>query len=251
MTFVPAGAEPPPEHMENLNMPLKNRVAVISGATGVTGRLAARTFAEQGASLVLLSTDQHKLDLLVRDLDLSHERILSIAVDLNDREAAFEAAKAVNAKFGWADILLHLVGGWTGGKTVIETPVEELQNMLNQHLWTTFHLTQAFLPHLIRNGWGRVIIISSPVAVRPPAKLGAYAIGKAAEETLMLAISKEARENGVTANIIQVRSIDVKGEGKGTSPEEIMAAVLYLCSEDAAKINGVRVPLFGSAKYPV
>jgi NAD(P)-dependent dehydrogenase (short-subunit alcohol dehydrogenase family) len=232
-------------------MALKNRVAVISGATGATGRLAAHALAAEGVSLALLSTDQRKLNMLATDLDLPPERILTLALDLSDREAVFEAAKAVNAKFGWADILLHLVGGWTGGKTLVETPVEELQNMLNQHLWTTFHLTQAFLPHLIRNGWGRVIIISSPVAVRPPAKLGAYAIGKAAEETLMLTIAKEAKENNVTANIIQVRSIDVKGEGKGTSPDEIVAAVLYLCSEDAGKINGVRVPLFENPKYPV
>ncbi len=232
-------------------MPLKNRVAVISGATGATGGLAARALAEQGASLALLSNDRQKLDALAADLKLPPERMLTLAVDLSDRKAVFEAAKTVNARFGWADILLHLVGGWTGGKTIIETPVEELENMLNQHLWTTFHLTQAFLPHLIRNGWGRVIIISSPVAVKPPAKLGAYAIGKAAEETLLLTIAKEAKEKGVTANIIQVRSIDVKAEGTGTTPDEIVAAILYLCSEDAAKINGVRVPLFGSAKYPI
>src|SRR5258706_3537592 len=227
-----------------MNMPLKNRVAVISGATGATGGLAARALAEQGASLALLSNDRQKLDALAADLKLPPERMLTLAVDLSDRKAVFEAAKTVNARFGWADILLHLVGGWTGGKTIIETPVEELENMLNQHLWTTFHLTQAFLPHLIRNGWGRVIIISSPVAVKPPAKLGAYAIGKAAEETLLLTIAKEAKEKGVTANIIQVRSIDVKAEGTGTTPDEIVAAILYLCSEDAAKINGVRVPLF-------
>jgi NAD(P)-dependent dehydrogenase (short-subunit alcohol dehydrogenase family) len=232
-------------------MPPKKRVAIISGATGATGHRAARTFADQGASLALLSSDQHKLDLLAAELNLSPERILTVAVDLADRQAVFDAARMVNAKFGWADILLHLVGGWTGGKTVIETSTEELQNMLNQHLWTTFHLTQAFLPHLIHNGWGRIIIISSPVAVQPPVKLGAYAIGKAAEETLLLTVAKEAKENGVTANIIQVRSIDVKGEGTGTSPDEIMAAILYLCSDSAAKLNGVRVPLFGSAKYPV
>lgn len=232
-------------------MSLENRVAIISGATGVTGRLAARKLAAQGASLALLSSDQHKLDLLLDELALPPERVLAIAADLNEREASFEAAKAVNAKFGWANILLHLVGGWAGGKTLVETPVDELQGMLNQHLWTTFHLTQAFLPHLVRNGWGRVIIVSSPVAVKPPAKMGAYAIGKAAEETLMLTIAKEAKENGVTANIIQVRSIDVKGEGKGTSPDEIVAAVLYLCSDDAAKINGVRVPLYENPKYPV
>lgn len=232
-------------------MPLKNRVAVISGATGATGSLAAHALAEKGATLALLSTDQSKLEALAKDLNLPAERILTLAVDLSDRQAVFEAAKAVNAKFGWADILLHLVGGWTGGKTLIETGVDELETMLNQHLWTTFHLTQAFLPHLIHNSWGRVIIISSPVAVKPPAKLGAYAIGKAAEETLLLTIAKEAREKGVTANIIQVRSIDVKGEGTGTTPDEIVAAILYLCSEDAAKINGVRVPLFGSTKYPI
>ncbi len=232
-------------------MPLKNRVAVISGATGATGSLAARALSQQGAALALLSTDQPKLNALAKDLDLPDERLLTLNVDLSDRQAVFKAAKAVNAKFGWADILLHLVGGWTGGKTLIETQVEELQTMLNQHLWTTFHLTQAFLPHLIHNSWGRVIIISSPVAVKPPAKLGAYAIGKAAEETLLLTIAREAKEHGVTANIIQVRSIDVKAEGTGTTPDEIVAAILYLCSEDAAKINGVRVPLFGSAKYPV
>jgi len=229
----------------------KKRIAIISGATGATGHQAARAFAEQGASLALLSSDQHKLDLLAAELNLPPERILTIAVDLADRQAVFDAARAVNARFGWADILLHLVGGWTGGKTMIETEVEDLQNMLNQHLWTTFHLTQAFLPHLIHNGWGRMIIISSPVTIRPPARLGAYAIGKAAEETLMMTVAKEARENGVTANIIQVRSIDVKGEGTGTSPAEIVAAVMYLCSEDAAKLNGVRVPLFGSVEYPI
>jgi NAD(P)-dependent dehydrogenase (short-subunit alcohol dehydrogenase family) len=232
-------------------MPLKNRLAIISGATGATGQLAARTFAEQGASLALLSTDRQKLDLLAADLALPPERILTLAVDLNDRQAVFDAARAVNTRFGFADILLHLVGGWTGGKTLVDTSTEDLQNMLNQHLWTTFHLTQAFLPHLIHNGWGRMIIISAPGAIDPPAKLGAYAIGKAAEETLLLTVAKEAKENGVTANIIQVRSIDVKGEGTGTSPGEIMAAILYLCSDDAVKINGVRIPLYGSVKYPV
>ena len=51
-------------------MSLDRRIAVISGATGVTGSLAARTFAEKGASLVLLGTDPHRLDLLAADLGL-------------------------------------------------------------------------------------------------------------------------------------------------------------------------------------
>ena len=237
-------------------MTLENRVAVISGATGVTGTLAARALAAQGASLALLGNTQSKLDALAEEVHVPEERILTHIADLRERKAVFEAAKAVQAKFGRADILLHLVGGWTGGKTLVETPSEDMQNMLDQHLWTTFYMTQAFLPQLNQNGWGRVIIISSPVAVRPTAKMGAYAIAKAAEETLLLTIAQEAKDNGpstgsgqaVTANIIQVRSIDVKNEGKGTSPDEIVATILRLCSDEAAKTNAERIPLFRNAK---
>lgn len=225
-------------------MTLENRVAIISGATGVTGKLAAMRLAEGGASLALLGTDQTRLDQLTLELNLPEERILTHVADLTVPEAVAGAAAAVEAKFGRADILLHLVGGWTGGKSLIETPREDLQNMLNQHLWTSFYLTQAFLPALIRNGWGRVIVISSPQAIKPSAKMGAYAIAKAAQETLMLTIAEEATANGVTANILQVRAIDTKNTGKGTSPETLVKTILTLCDEKAAVTNGARIPLF-------
>ncbi len=225
-------------------MTLENRVAIITGATGVTGKLAAMRLAEGGASLALLGTDQTRLDQLTRELNLPEERILTHVADLTMPDAVTGTAAAVEAKFGRADILLHLVGGWTGGKSLIETPREDLQTMLNQHLWTSFHLTQAFLPALIRNGWGRVIVISSPLAVTPTAKMGAYAIAKAAQETLMLTIAEEAGASGVTANILQVRSIDAKNTGKGTSPEALVNAIASLCSDDGASPNGTRIPLF-------
>ena len=224
-------------------MSLDRRIAVISGATGVTGSLAARTFAEKGASLVLLGTDPHRLDLLAADLGLPPERILTLTVDLTDGPAVFAAARAVDDKFGRTDVLLHLVGGWIGGKTLVETPAQDLEHMLRQHLWTTFHLTQAFLPGLIRNNWGRVIVVSSPAAVKPPAGLGAYAIGKAAQETLQLTLARETAQTGVTANILQVRSIDTSGEGKGTPPREIVSAILDLCSQDADSTNGERIAI--------
>jgi len=52
------------------------------------------------------------------------------------------------------------------------------------------------------------------------------------------------KEKGVTANIIQVRAIDVDNKGTGTTPDEIVAAMIYLFSEIASKINGVRLPLY-------
>lgn len=222
---------------------MDNPVVVISGATGVAATNAARAFARQGASLALLSGDRSKLNLLAGELNLPPARLQTYAADLRDPEMVRAAATFINSKFGRADILLHFVGGWTGGKTLAETPAAELENMLSQHLWTLFHLTGMLVPTMVHNGWGRIIIVSSPQAVNPSAKMGAYAIGKAAQEALILTLAQEVKDSGVTANILHVRSIDATGSGKGTPPDEITAAMLYLCSDAAARINGARIPL--------
>ncbi len=74
--------------------------------------------------------------------------------------------------------------------------------------------------------------------------MGAYATGKAAQEALVQTLAEEVRGKGVTANIIHVKAIDVKGDGKGTKPGEIVAAMMYLFSDEAAKITGARIPVY-------
>jgi NAD(P)-dependent dehydrogenase (short-subunit alcohol dehydrogenase family) len=223
----------------------QGRVVVITGATGGLGQAAAKAFAERGASLALLDKDQEKLDSLVRALNLPSERLFSRVVDLLDAPALHATAEAVSVKFGRLDILLHLAGGWTGGRTIPESRADELASMLDQHAWTTFNLFQSFVPPLIRNGWGRVVTVSLPLTVHPAPKMGPHAAGKAAQEALVTTLAEEVREQGITANIIHVQAIDVKGEGRGTTPAEIVAAMLYLCSEEAIKITGDRIPLYG------
>jgi NAD(P)-dependent dehydrogenase (short-subunit alcohol dehydrogenase family) len=236
-------------------MDLEGRVALITGATGGLGRVVVRSFAEQGAALALLSSDPAKLSALAGDVNLPAERLLTHAADLRDPVAVQAAARAVNEKFGRAHILLHLVGGWAGGKELIATETGDLAAMLDQHVWTTWHLLRAFIPLLTANGWGRFIVVSSPVAVRPPAKMGAYAAAKAAEEALTLTLAQEARDKGVTANILHVRTIDVEhkrekepsaSNASWTTPEEVTAAILYLCSPGAGVVNGSRLSLTGS-----
>ena len=223
---------------------MKGRVVVITGATGATGQAAARAFAEQGASLALISRDQGKLDALNSDLNLPEDRILTRAIELLDVPSVQEAARAVSARFGRVDALIHLVGGWTGGRTISESGVDEFKFMLDQHAWTTIHLLRAFSPGLSKNGRGRVIAVTSPLAENPTGKMGPYALGKAAQETLILTLADEFKNTDLTANVIQVEAIDVKGTGDGTLPEEIVAAMLYLCSDEAGRVNGTRLPLY-------
>ena len=223
---------------------MEPKVIVITGATGALGSKAAHAFAERGHSLVLLDNGQDKLDSLTGELNLPAERLHASVVDLRDGQAVRAAAEAVSAKFGPAHALIHLVGGWVGGKTLVEADPKDLDFMLGQHVWTTFHLFQVFTAQLLQNGWGRVIVVSASTVPNPPGKAGIYTAAKAAQENLVLNLAAESREQGVTANIIQVRAIDAKNTGKGTTPGEIVAAMLYLFSDEASKVNGARIPVY-------
>ena len=220
------------------------KTVVITGATGVLGNLVAKTFAGRGENIVLLDRDQEKLDSLVRELNLPSKRHHAQVIDLLNGQAIHDSAEAVHSKFGSIHALIHLVGGWTGGKTIPEANASDFESMLNQHVWTTFHLFKSFAPFLAQSGWSRVIVVSQPVTVKPSAKSAIYAAAKSAQESLALTLAEEFKDSGLTANIIHVRSIDVKGEGKGTTPAEIVAAMTYLFSDAANKVNGARIPLY-------
>src|SRR5215216_1959260 len=221
-----------------------NRTVVITGATGALGSKTAQAFGSRGHSLVLLDHDQTKLDTLIRELNLPEERLFASVVDLRDGDAVRSTAEAVSVKFGGVHALIHLVGGWVGGKTLVESSAEDLEFMLGQHVWTTFHLFQSFAPQLSKNGWGRVIIVSASTVPNPPGKTGIYTAAKAAQENLILTLAAELKEQNVTANIIQVRAIDIAAKGTRTTPDEIVAAMMYLFSQEASKVNGARIPLY-------
>jgi NAD(P)-dependent dehydrogenase (short-subunit alcohol dehydrogenase family) len=217
---------------------------VITGATGALGVKTAHAFAALGHSLVLLGTDQARLDALVRDLRLPEDRSFTVKVDLRDGQAVHAAAGAVAARFGTVHALIHLVGGWLGGKTFPESTVDDMDSMFGQHVWTTFYLFQAFSPLLAQSNWGRVITVSPSTVPTPQPMRGVYTAAKAAQENFMLTLAAELKESNVTANIIQVKAIDVASKGTGTTPDEIVAAMLYLFSDEAGKITGARIPLY-------
>lgn len=234
---------------------LKNRTALISGATGGLGKVVTKVLAEQGAQLALISRDNEKLSEVSSTLNLPEEKIFLKNADISEPDSAHKVVKAVQSHFGQVDIYLHLIGGWIGGKLITGVEEDEIEQMLKQHLLSTFYITKAILPDMLQKGWGRIVVISSPSASQPPGKNSPYAIAKAAQEALILSLAKEVKGTGVTANIIPVKMIDTEYEklknpsNKNQSwatPEEITKTILHLCSNEAGIINGVRIPLTGS-----
>jgi NAD(P)-dependent dehydrogenase (short-subunit alcohol dehydrogenase family) len=238
-----------------MKMSLNDRVVVITGATGGLGKVVSHQVAHAGSQLVLVGTNPEKLALLKSELDLPEERVLLFAANLTQPDTAIKLNQAVLDKFGRVDILLHFVGGWIGGKPLAQVTKEDISIMLDQHVLSTYYFLQAFVPGLLKNGWGRIIVISSPVVGNPPANNAPYTIGKSGEEALVLTIAEELKYSGVTANIIRVRTIDIKHErdsspttknASWTTPEEIWSTIEHLCSDEAVVINGARLPLYGS-----
>jgi NAD(P)-dependent dehydrogenase (short-subunit alcohol dehydrogenase family) len=235
-------------------MTLDGRVTLVTGATGPVGRSVATLFSGAGARLVLAGTDLGRLEAMGAKLALPADGWAPAAGDLRDPAAAAAAVALAVDRFGRLDVVLHLVGGWVGGTSVVDLDPAELRGMLDQHLWSTLHIAKAAIPGMVERGWGRLIAVSSPFAAEPGPRGASYAVAKSAEEVLLRSLSRELGGTGVTANLVVVRTVDVQHEretapspknASWTTPEEVAGAMLLLCSPGSEAVNGARIPLYG------
>jgi NAD(P)-dependent dehydrogenase (short-subunit alcohol dehydrogenase family) len=233
---------------------LKDKVVVISGAAGGLGPTVARLFYEAGASLAVAGRNAESLDGMLDRLRVPAARRLATAVDLTDDAAAKGWAEKVVAAFGRVDVVLHLVGGYRGGAAIADLVPSDWDFLHDILIRTTLNVARAFVTPLKGGGWGRFIGVTSPKALAPSSKSALYAAAKAGSDAIVLALADELKGTGATANLVVVDAIDTpegrgkepkKPYGKSTPAEEIAAAMLYLCSEEAATINGTRLPLMG------
>jgi NAD(P)-dependent dehydrogenase (short-subunit alcohol dehydrogenase family) len=231
---------------------LEGRVVAIAGASGNLGPVVARRLAVSGARLALSGRSKESLDELVAELGVEAD---AEAVDLLDSAGARGWADGIAERLGRVDALVHLVGGWRGGKPIDETPLEDWDVLEPLLVRTLQHATQAFAGHLMQSGRGRFVTISSGQGQAPTSKNAVYAAAKAAGEAWTLALADRFKGTGATANLVVVGSIltpamreadPEKDYSTFTPAEEIAEAIAYLCSDAAATMNGQRLTLRGA-----
>lgn len=225
---------------------MKDRVVVITGATGDLGRIVARRFAEDGARLALLARDEENCIGLAASLPGGMQRHRGVPVDLADAESAVAVADSIRERLGPASVLLHLVGGYFGGTPFVETTDDDWRGQIELNLLSTIHAVRAFLPDVSAAEHGRVVAISTPVAGTPTPGHAAYAATKAAVEALIMSVGRDLAGTTATANILLVRAIGDEKPNQ-TRPEELAAAMAWLTSAEAAAVNGQRIPVLGRA----
>jgi NAD(P)-dependent dehydrogenase (short-subunit alcohol dehydrogenase family) len=231
---------------------LDDRVIAIAGVGGGLGPLVAGELAAAGATVAGSDRSQDVLDGLAADLGLPPERWDGRTVDLLDEDAARAWCAALVERFGRVDGLIHLVGGWRGGQPLHEAPLADWDLLHDLLVRTVQHTTRAFHDQLAASPHGRFVLVSAKQAQAPTNSNAAYAAAKAAAEAWTLAFADGFEPGGATANIVVVDAIltpRMREENPGkdfptfTPAEDIAAAIAFLCSDAAKKMNGQRLPL--------
>jgi NAD(P)-dependent dehydrogenase (short-subunit alcohol dehydrogenase family) len=237
-------------------MSLEGKTVLITGATGGLGRGVTRVLAETAVNLALVTRNRQELEQLAGDLGLSEDRTLLFAGDLSSADAVAALGAAIEKRWGGVDVLLNLIGGWTGGTAVGDLTDEDWDRMMVLNLRTAFLLNRMVLPHMVSEGWGRIVNVGSRSAVEPGRKQAPYNVSKAGVVALTQSVARDYGRQGVTANVILPSTIDTpanrenmpdKDFSRWVQPEDIGAAMLYLCGEAARAVNGAAIPIYGQA----
>jgi NAD(P)-dependent dehydrogenase (short-subunit alcohol dehydrogenase family) len=217
---------------------------LITGAGGGLGSEVCRVFTEAGVQVVAVD----------RSWKEAHP-YRTIDADLSTAEgAAAMVAQALTQ--GPIDALIHLVGGFSGGKSIAETDDKTWDLMMNVNVRVAFNAIRAVLKPMMEARRGRIVAIGSRAAVEPSPSLAAYAVSKAALVALVKNTAAEVKDFGITANVVLPSTIDTAANRKAmpqsdfskwVTPKSIAGLLLWLSSDAASDVNGAVMPVYGKA----
>lgn len=222
-----------------------NKVVMIFGANGGLGKAVTAAFLETGATVIGVSRD-------IAQSEFDSPRFHARPADLNSAEAARTLVDAAVSTFGRLDGVVNLVGAFEMGKPVEEADAWE--KMLTLNFRVALYVFAAALPHMKRQGAGRIIAIGSRTAIEPAALMGPYNVSKAALVSLVRTIARETRDTGVTANVVLPGTMDTPANraampaadpSKWVRTGDVARLVVYLASDGSASMNGAVLPLLG------
>jgi NAD(P)-dependent dehydrogenase (short-subunit alcohol dehydrogenase family) len=227
---------------------LEGQIVLITGARGGLGTDVTKAFLEAGAWVVGSSRK-------IADSDFAHPRFAGIPADLTNADEARKLAYAIIDRFRKMDALVHVTGGFAGGRPIHETDDATWDGMLDLNLRAAFHTLRAVIPCMRKGGRGRIIAIGSRAALEPQAGIAAYGASKAALVSLVRTAALENRDAGITANVILPGTIDTEANrlsdpggdhSRWVSPARLADLAVFLVSDAAAQVTGAAIPVYGA-----
>ncbi len=256
-----------------MNLDLTGKTALVCGSTQGIGRASAVELALLGANVTLIARDETKLKEVADTLATTHGQIHRFVVaDFADNAAVQQAIEAYLRLVPDVHILVNNTGGPAGGP-ILDAETDQFQQAFQMHLVNNQILTQAVVPAMKSAGFGRIVNIISTSVKQPIAGLGVSNTIRGAVANWAKTMSLELGSYGITVNnvlpgytrtgrldaVVNMRAeaqqktpTDLAAQmeseipvGRFAEPEEVAAAVAFLCSPAAASINGINIPVDG------
>ncbi len=242
---------------------LKNRLALVTGATGGIGQAIVKTLYSRGAKLVITGREEEILEELKNELgDTTH----SLTCNLNDESQVNHLIENAEKEFGNIDILV-CGAGITKDSLAIRLKDEDWNGVINLNLTTTFKLNRDAIKYMMKRRYGRIINISSIIGLTGNLGQSNYAASKAGIMGMTKSLALEVATRGITINCIAPGYIDtpmtqVLKEGIRNAiidripakrigmPQDVANAVLFLASEESAYITGQTLSVNGGMLMP-
>jgi NAD(P)-dependent dehydrogenase (short-subunit alcohol dehydrogenase family) len=253
-------------------MRFAERVAVITAGGGGIGRATALLMAKEGAKVVAADIDSQSLNSLAERIEADGGVCMPVESDVLNADSVDRLIDSVIRRFGRIDILVNAVGGSTvihnSGATVEEMTLDEWERVLAVNLRGTFLCSRAVIPHMKRQGAGKIVNVSSIVARGDNVRTNAaYTLAKAGIVAMTRKLAIELGPFGINCNAtapgvtvtdrIQERILNKRSDAERkamidavplkrlATPEDQAKVIAFLASDDAAFISGQTIEVTG------
>ena len=234
---------------------LKDRVAIVTGGGRGIGKAIALRLATDGANIVIADIDLDAGKSVAAEVEALGRQALAVATDISSKEQVQAMVQAIMERFGRIDILINNAGILGPTCPVVEIEEGDWDRVLAINLKGAFLCSQAVVPHMVAQGWGRIVSMSSVAGKEGNAGMAPYNVSKVGIIGLTKSLGHEIAKTGVTVNcvaptMIETELIDAVSPetmatllakipmGRIGKPYEVAALISFLVSEEAGFITG-------------